>query len=600
MRGFRRGLMLLATGTMLAAGPARAQPDEPKLDDAPATRSLPARLPPGAVVQPLEDGAGAELRRNLTTLADNPRSLSALIGAGRAALDMGDGEAALSFFARAEEIAPRDARVKAGMASALVHMERGETALTLFAEAEALGAPAAEIARDRGLAYDMVGDPRRAQQDYALALRRGDDPELRRRMALSLAISGQRDAALRMIDDQLRRHDRAGWRTQAFVLALTGDAAGANDTAQRMMPAGAAQSMAPFFARLASLNPAQKAMAVHFGHFPSDGRATAGVRTVDTSADPGAIALAQSGEPRPRYPLAEPLSRDPRRRPDAAASPIDRAAVGRRPAQDDARLAPPARRPAEIAQADARRADPPPQPLVVQPQSEPEPARFEPDAPIMTTPQEQAPIVTALPEQAPLSQPAVTIAEARSLIDAAMPGFTLIPAGEQPRLPAAQTPPPGSSAPDFGQIAALVASLPAEEEARPAATRETPPPVRAARAEPRPAAARPARTAEQRGRNARPAPPANPSRHWVQIAGGANRAAMPREFTRLRGLAPALLGSRTAYTTPLNATNRLLVGPFDTPRTAQAFVNELSERNVAAFAWTSPAGQEIERLQIRR
>jgi hypothetical protein len=84
----------------------------------------------------------------------------------------------------------------------------------------------------------------------------------------------------------------------------------------------------------------------------------------------------------------------------------------------------------------------------------------------------------------------------------------------------------------------------------------------------------------------------------VQVAGGANRTALPGTFARLRALAPALLGSRIAYTTPLNATNRLLVGPFDSDREAQAFVNQLSGKSVAAFAWTSPAGQEIERLRI--
>ena len=107
---------------------------------------------------------------------------------------------------------------------------RPEQALILFAEAVQRGAPEAELAGDRGLAYDMVGDPRRAQQDYALALRHHNDPEVERRLALSLAISGQRDAALRVIDAQLRRRDRAAWRTQAFVLALTGDPAGADDT----------------------------------------------------------------------------------------------------------------------------------------------------------------------------------------------------------------------------------------------------------------------------------------------------------------------------------------------------------------------------------
>ena len=72
---------------------------------------------------------------------------------------------------------------------------------------------------------------------------------------------------------------------------------------------------------------------------------------------------------------------------------------------------------------------------------------------------------------------------------------------------------------------------------------------------------------------------------------------MPREFARLRDQAPAALRGRTAYTTPLNATNRLLVGPFASEREAQAFVNRLGESDVRAFAWTSAAGQEIDRLQ---
>ncbi|HWT12490.1 MAG TPA: SPOR domain-containing protein, partial [Allosphingosinicella sp.] len=97
----------------------------------------------------------------------------------------------------------------------------------------------------------------------------------------------------------------------------------------------------------------------------------------------------------------------------------------------------------------------------------------------------------------------------------------------------------------------------------------------------------------------RAAQPSHPSRHWVQIAGGANRAGLPREFARLRAQAPELAG-RAAWTTPLNATNRLLVGPFPSSREAQEFVNRLAQREVAAFAWTSPAGQEIERLQTGR
>jgi len=93
--------------------------------------------------------------------------------------------------------------------------------------------------------------------------------------------------------------------------------------------------------------------------------------------------------------------------------------------------------------------------------------------------------------------------------------------------------------------------------------------------------------------------PKEPSRHWVQIAGGANEAAMNSEFKRLKAKAPKLLASRTAWTTPLKATNRLLVGPFKTGKEAQEFVNELAKLDLAAFSWTSPAGQEIVKLAAK-
>jgi hypothetical protein len=85
----------------------------------------------------------------------------------------------------------------------------------------------------------------------------------------------------------------------------------------------------------------------------------------------------------------------------------------------------------------------------------------------------------------------------------------------------------------------------------------------------------------------------------VQVAGGANKATLPREWTRLKEKSPALLGNRTAWTTPLRATNRLLVGPFDTSREAQEFVNQLARSDISAFSWTSPEGQEIEQLPSR-
>ncbi|MGZ8349769.1 MAG: tetratricopeptide repeat protein, partial [Allosphingosinicella sp.] len=340
MRGFRGSLALLATGTAFA-GMAAAQAPQ-----------APARVPPGAVVQPLGPDRSAELRGYLTTLADNPRSADALVGAGRAALEMGDAEAALTFFGRAWEYSPRDARARAGMASALVGLGQPQAALPMFAEAVALGAPEAQIAGDRGLAFDLVGDPRRAQQDYTLALRGRDNAEIRRRLALSLAISGRRDAALQLIDPQLRANDRAGWRTQAFVLALTGDTTGAQRTAQSVMPLGTAGAMTPFFARLAGLSPSQKAMAVHLGRFPNGGRSTAGAVPVDVSADPGAVTLAMGGAPpAPPAPTTTTQARPETSR-NRRASGFETAGRGRtRPGQRET-----------AAEASSRRTSPPPAP----------------------------------------------------------------------------------------------------------------------------------------------------------------------------------------------------------------------------------------------
>ena len=38
----------------------------------------------------------------------------------------------------------------------------------------------------------------------------------------------------------------------------------------------------------------------------------------------------------------------------------------------------------------------------------------------------------------------------------------------------------------------------------------------------------------------------------------------------------------------------------DQKQMEQAFVNQLAQRNITAFAWTSEAGQEIARLQAGR
>jgi tetratricopeptide (TPR) repeat protein len=608
------------------------------------------------------------LSRNLRSLAANPKSVTALMGAGKAALDLGDPQAALTFFARAEEQMPRDGRVKMWIASALVQLQQPHAALKFFRDATDLGVPAAEIARDRGLAHDIAGNPREAQRDYRIALQKGRDDEATRRLALSLAISGEREPALRLLEDQLLVRDRAAERARALILALTGDAAGAARAVQSAMPGPNAGAMSPFLARLPRLSPAERALAVHLGVFPRDG-GTAAPTTY--AVNNFANAVTDAGRPDPgqgslgrRSPAPESVSAATGRRPAAEAglapavrrttrsNPVAKSGeqeslAGVRQRSTKSRPSaspgfgasshwafargydlPPSRRkpeapakPSETPRTPVRTlaettiaaaatsapavAQPQPSPATAPGSSAPAPAQLQPPAaevriagvepssppqqalPQQATPQQalpqQTPPQQALPQQ-PLPQPAeVRIAAAQPSVAAPQPESRpaeVSIAAAEPSAP----PPQAEGAPAGSRLADLSATIAEVAEAeRPSAG--------PAEAKPKPA---PAATAKKK-----PAAPAEPSRAWVQIAVGAAKAALPREYARLKAKAPKSLAARSAWTAPLNATNRLLVGPFASSKEAQAFVNQLKTEDLSGFAWTSPAGQKVEKLPAK-
>ena len=207
------------------------------------------------------------LARNMKVLSTSPDSFDALVGAGRASLALGDSQAAAGFFGRAEEAWPASPLPQAGMGAALAIEGDGAAALQYFARATQRGATQAMIGADRGLAYDLVGQHSQAQADYRAALSGRDGDEARRRLALSLAISGQKSEALSLLSPLMARGDAAGARTRAFVLALTGDANGAKGAIDAAMP-GSSSNMAYFFRKLPALRSNQKAAAVNLGIFP--------------------------------------------------------------------------------------------------------------------------------------------------------------------------------------------------------------------------------------------------------------------------------------------------------------------------------------------
>jgi tetratricopeptide (TPR) repeat protein len=142
------------------------------------------------------ESAADALARNVKILADSPRNFDALIAAGKAALQVGDTQAAAGFFGRAEEVHPQSPLPKAGMGAAMVATGDPNAALVYFAMAQQLGASVIAFGSDRGLAYDLLGNQVAAQADYRAALHGPDRDEATRRLALSLAISGNKPLAL--------------------------------------------------------------------------------------------------------------------------------------------------------------------------------------------------------------------------------------------------------------------------------------------------------------------------------------------------------------------------------------------------------------------
>ncbi len=233
-----------------------------------AVPGAPASAQGRAVVQPLPPAATNELNRALRRLASNPRDVDALILAGNASLELDDVDAAIGFFGRAEELSPNNPRVKSGTAAAYVRVRRPVEALRLFAEAERAGVRPTAVAGDKGLAHDLVGNNLDAQFAYRQSLAFEDDSEIRRRMALSYAISGDSEGFESTLLPLLEQRDFAAYRTRAFGLAILGKPDEAVAIADAVMPAEMADRLEPYLRYMRRLTPAQQAAAANLGIFP--------------------------------------------------------------------------------------------------------------------------------------------------------------------------------------------------------------------------------------------------------------------------------------------------------------------------------------------
>ena len=218
----------------------------------------------------LAESPSDALARHMKTLSTDQRNFQALIGAGKASLALGDTQAAAGFFGRAEEVWPSSPMPQVGKGAALAQEGEAAAALPYFARAQQLGASPLSFGLERGLAYDLLGRHAEAQADYQAVLAGPDADEARRRLALSLAITGKKAEAISTLAPLMAKGDAAGARVRALVLALSGDAEGARRSIEAAMP-GSSHQMVPFFQRLPGLASNQKAAAVHLGIFPGNG-----------------------------------------------------------------------------------------------------------------------------------------------------------------------------------------------------------------------------------------------------------------------------------------------------------------------------------------
>ncbi len=573
---------------------------------------------PGSVIQQLPSNDSMNLNAALVRLGRNPRDPDALIDAGQAALAVGDVDAAVGFFRRAEQVTPGNARIKAGLARALVRSGNPYDALPLFDEAERGGVMDPAVALDRGLAYDLVADNAAAQRYYRQALAGGPNDEATRRLAISLAIAGDKRTSGTTLSPLLLRQDAASWRARAFALAILGQTDEAITVVNGTLPAGLAAGIAPYLRYMPRLTPAQQAAAANYGQFPraseigrDDPRVAlyspaSGRRSTLASADAGLI------------PKGEPLGRNSRSRDNR--NNRDERNSSRNSNQADRQ------RPPEVADVDVpmpvpRRMVPVPPSVAIAAVAPPPPAlptsspQVRPAAPAIAA---AAPIpVQPVPQPVPQPTPARYVAT------------RVEPAAFQPALPPSQ-PPARPILAAAAPIAVPAPAAPVPVAAAPAAPGVPPPAPASAPVPPTPrrqslaeafsdlgrptADAAPASGAVdiRRIRPARvpaagaavPAPvppvPVHPSRIWVQLATGRDKAALGYDFRRMARDADAAFKNRRSFVSNWGQTSRLLTGPFDTEAAANGFISQLRRANVSgAFVWTSPAGQVVDAMAGR-
>lgn len=548
-----------------------------------------------------EPAGAAELRAAMRRISLNSSDADAMADAGNASLALGDANAALNFFTRANALRPSSSRIVSGLATATVRTENPFEALRLFDQAVRLGANERSIALDRALAFDLLGNFARAQQDYKLARTASTSDDLIIRQAVSLSLAGQKEAADAMLVPLLQRNSATAWRARAFMLAARGDLRESTKVAQGFMDASSAQRMERYFRLMPSLTAAQKAAAIHLGHFPTSqavGRDSEQVRRIastqpQTPVVSGNNRLIPSGTalgPKATPARDSKTTPKPDRKRDQKA--LDRAEIQavvanipeaqKLPKTDTSRLSTAARAKIEEAQT-ARIASVSNNALPVPETARPLVSAALPRPVSTPTPTAALPAaITPVPTQSGGSiQEAVPISQAPNA------------AGQAPEPAPAE--PVASSSFDLGAIVEAI-DIPESEQQpsqvpvdlkklKPLAPKATAEPVKVAKVDPKAVAKA---KAEKE----------HPARYWVQIATG-NANALGFDYRKLIKTYAALLKARNPYTSEWGRTDRLLVGPFPDLKAAKKWEGDYKKAGGDAFMWKSEIGEIVSPLKTK-
>ena len=526
--------------------------------------------------------AGKAMSAAMSTLATDPRNLAALLTAGESALTLEDPRSALGFFGRADDVSPNNGRVKAGLGRAMLLLDQVGDGLRLMEQAGNLGYSDAGLLADRGLARDLTGNQRGAQQDYAAALQLdpGNAKVIRRR-AVSHGISGQPDVAQAMLQPLLYKSDRGAWRDRAFILAMNGKTREAMDIAHQVMPRELADAIKPYLERMAMLSPAQRAAAVHLGQFPP------GLVSMPIGATAVPVQAAEATPPAPAVPARRGRKGDTgaTTRNAAAAAPVTTASV---PAARPVRREQTASPQADVAMARSV----PPRPVVLAPQA----AAARAAAPA-SRPAAPARAVQGPP--APAAQAAVRTPS--TLTPAPAPSAVPVPAAVPPARPLSEKPDrtladiiadidipvderqPRVAPVNLSEIATLQAAQRKAREANEAKARKE--------------AARKKAEAEAKAKAAaeKKRLDDNPARYWVQVGVGRNEGALAFTLRRMKKQY-AGIAKKDGWSASWGQTNRLVVGPFSSLAKAKDTEAELRKGGSDAFVWRSEAGEVLDRV----